>query len=146
MRELKKIKLAWPELNYSLGKGVLVFGPSGMPAIPRNDPWTPFAPSKMCCHQCLAPGELKALVTADAALCVQSIVPTIVFGVYAGLCTWRFLRRRSEAAADECKALAIRSASRLFCKGERGEMMSNEGGSALSELSKGFATSRPVSL
>ena len=37
VRELKKIKLAWPELNYSLGKGVLVLGPS-KPAIPRNDP------------------------------------------------------------------------------------------------------------
>ena len=37
LRELKKIKLAWPELNYSLGKGVLVLGPSE-PSIPRNDP------------------------------------------------------------------------------------------------------------
>ena len=37
VRELKKIKLAWPELNYSLGKGVLVLGPSE-PSIPRNDP------------------------------------------------------------------------------------------------------------
>ena len=33
----KKIKLAWPELNYSLGKGVLVLGPSE-PSIPCNDP------------------------------------------------------------------------------------------------------------
>ena len=28
LRELKKIKLAWPELNYSLGKGVLMLSPS----------------------------------------------------------------------------------------------------------------------
>ena len=34
LRELKKIKLAWPELNYSLGKGVLILSPS-KPAIPR---------------------------------------------------------------------------------------------------------------
>ena len=33
----KKIKLAGPELNYSLGKGVLVLGPSE-PSIPCNDP------------------------------------------------------------------------------------------------------------
>ena len=33
----KKIKLAWPELNYALGKGVLVLGPSE-PSIPCNDP------------------------------------------------------------------------------------------------------------
>ena len=37
LRELKKIKTAWPELNYALGKGVLVLGPSE-PSIPRNDP------------------------------------------------------------------------------------------------------------
>ena len=28
LRELKKIKLAWPGLNYSLGKGVLMLSPS----------------------------------------------------------------------------------------------------------------------
>ena len=28
LRELKKIKLAWPGLNYSLGKGVLILSPS----------------------------------------------------------------------------------------------------------------------
>ena len=28
LRELKKIKLAWPGLNYSLGKGVLILLPS----------------------------------------------------------------------------------------------------------------------
>ena len=28
IRELKKIKIAWPELNYSLGKGVLILHPS----------------------------------------------------------------------------------------------------------------------
>ena len=33
LRELKKIKLAWPDLNYSLGKGVLILSPS-KPAIP----------------------------------------------------------------------------------------------------------------
>ena len=32
-RELKKIKLAWPELNYSTAKGVLILSPS-KPAIP----------------------------------------------------------------------------------------------------------------
>ena len=34
LRELKKIKLAWPELNYSTAKGVLILSPS-KPAIPR---------------------------------------------------------------------------------------------------------------
>ena len=33
LRELKKIKLAWPELNYSMAKGVLILSPS-KPAIP----------------------------------------------------------------------------------------------------------------
>ena len=33
LRELKKIKLAWPELNYSTAKGVLILSPS-KPAIP----------------------------------------------------------------------------------------------------------------
>ena len=33
LRELKKIKAAWPELNYSTGKGVLILSPS-TPAIP----------------------------------------------------------------------------------------------------------------
>ena len=32
LRELKKIKLAWPELNYSTAKGVLILHPS-TPAI-----------------------------------------------------------------------------------------------------------------
>ena len=32
LRELKKIKLAWPELNYSTAKGVLILHPS-IPAI-----------------------------------------------------------------------------------------------------------------
>ena len=31
--ELKKIKIAWPGLNYSTGKGVLILHPS-TPAIP----------------------------------------------------------------------------------------------------------------
>ena len=34
LRELKKIKLAWPELNYATAKGVLILSPS-KPAIPR---------------------------------------------------------------------------------------------------------------
>ena len=33
IRELKKIKLAWPELNYSTAPGVLILHPS-TPAIP----------------------------------------------------------------------------------------------------------------
>ena len=33
LRELKKIKLAWPELNYATAKGVLILFPS-KPAIP----------------------------------------------------------------------------------------------------------------
>ena len=37
LRELKKIKLAWPELNYSTAKGVLVLLPSN-PSIPPADP------------------------------------------------------------------------------------------------------------
>ena len=28
LRELKKIKLAWPELNYTTGRGVLILLPS----------------------------------------------------------------------------------------------------------------------
>ena len=33
VRELKKIKLAWPELNYSTAPGVLILSPS-KPSIP----------------------------------------------------------------------------------------------------------------
>ena len=35
LRELKKIKLAWPGLNYRTGKGVLFILPS-KPAIPST--------------------------------------------------------------------------------------------------------------
>ena len=34
VRELKKIKRAWPELNYGTAKGVLILSPS-KPSIPR---------------------------------------------------------------------------------------------------------------
>ena len=37
LREFKKIKLAWPELNYTTAKGVLILSPS-QPAIPPADP------------------------------------------------------------------------------------------------------------
>ena len=37
LRELKKIKIAWPELNYGTAKGVLILSPS-KPAIPPADP------------------------------------------------------------------------------------------------------------
>ena len=37
LRELKKIKVAWPGLNYATAKGVLVVSPS-KPAIPPADP------------------------------------------------------------------------------------------------------------
>ena len=37
LRELKKIKLAWPELNYATAPGVLILLPS-KPAIPLADP------------------------------------------------------------------------------------------------------------
>ena len=36
LRELKKIKLAWPELNYSTARGLLILHPS-RPAIPPSD-------------------------------------------------------------------------------------------------------------
>ena len=36
LRELKKIKLAWPSLNYATGKGVLILLPS-IPVIPPSD-------------------------------------------------------------------------------------------------------------
>ena len=36
LRELKKIKLAWPELNYSTARGVLILHPS-TPLIPPSD-------------------------------------------------------------------------------------------------------------
>ena len=35
LRELKKIKTGWPDLNYSTAKGVLVLGPSE-PSVPRR--------------------------------------------------------------------------------------------------------------
>ena len=35
LRELKKIELAWPELNYRTGKGILVILPS-KPAVPST--------------------------------------------------------------------------------------------------------------
>ena len=36
LRELKKIKIAWPSLNYATGRGVLILSPS-VPAIPPLD-------------------------------------------------------------------------------------------------------------
>ena len=36
LRELKKIKLAWPGLNYTTAPGLLILHPS-MPAIPPSD-------------------------------------------------------------------------------------------------------------
>ena len=36
LRELKKIKLAWPELNYSAAPGVLILRPSPSPIAPLN--------------------------------------------------------------------------------------------------------------
>ena len=36
LRELKKIKIAWPSLNYATGRGVLILSPS-VPAIPPSD-------------------------------------------------------------------------------------------------------------
>ena len=36
LRELKKIKLAWPELNYSTTKGVLILSPSTPTIAPLN--------------------------------------------------------------------------------------------------------------
>ena len=38
LRELKKIKLAWPDLNYSTAKGVLILYPSA-PAIAPEEQW-----------------------------------------------------------------------------------------------------------
>ena len=35
LRELKKIKIAWPEFHYSTGRGVLILHPS-TPAIPPS--------------------------------------------------------------------------------------------------------------
>ena len=36
LRELKKIKLVWPELNYSTAKGVLILHPSTPGIVPLN--------------------------------------------------------------------------------------------------------------
>ena len=38
LRELKKIKLAWPELNYSTARGVLILHPSTPAIAPSSDP------------------------------------------------------------------------------------------------------------
>ena len=38
LRELKKIKLAWPELNYATAKGVLILYPSKPTIAPRTGP------------------------------------------------------------------------------------------------------------
>ena len=38
LRELKKIKLAWPELNYSMAPGVLILQPSTPTIAPLNQP------------------------------------------------------------------------------------------------------------
>ena len=38
LRELKKIKLAWPELNYSTARGVLILHPSTRPSRRLNKP------------------------------------------------------------------------------------------------------------
>ena len=36
LRELKKIKIAWPELNYATAKGVLILHPSTPAIAPLN--------------------------------------------------------------------------------------------------------------
>ena len=38
LRELKKIKLAWPELNYLTAPGVLILLPSAPGIAPSSDP------------------------------------------------------------------------------------------------------------
>ena len=38
LRELNKIKLAWPELNYSTARGVLILSPSAPAIAPSSDP------------------------------------------------------------------------------------------------------------
>ena len=38
LRELKKIKLAWPELNYATARGVLILHPSTPAIAPSSDP------------------------------------------------------------------------------------------------------------
>ena len=38
LRELKKIKLAWPELNYATAKGVLILSPSKPAIAPTTGP------------------------------------------------------------------------------------------------------------
>ena len=38
LRELKKIKLAWPELHYSTARGVLILHPSTPAIPPSSDP------------------------------------------------------------------------------------------------------------
>ena len=38
LRELKKIKLAWSELNYSTARGVLILHPSTPAIAPSSDP------------------------------------------------------------------------------------------------------------
>ena len=38
LRELKKIKMAWPELNYGTAPGVLIFLPSAPAIAPSSDP------------------------------------------------------------------------------------------------------------
>ena len=38
LRELKKIQLAWPELNYSTARGVLILSPSAPAIAPSSDP------------------------------------------------------------------------------------------------------------
>ena len=90
---------------------------------------TSLAPSKMCCHQCLAPErELKALVTADGRFALVYCSHNR-FGVLLDM-HMEVLAAAFEAAADECKALAIRFIQAVL-KGEQGEMMAKEGSSAL---------------
>ena len=38
LRELKKIKLAWPDLNYTTARGVLILSPSAPAIAPSSDP------------------------------------------------------------------------------------------------------------
>ena len=38
LRELKKIKIAWPELNYTTAKGVLILSPSKPAIAPTTGP------------------------------------------------------------------------------------------------------------
>ena len=98
LRELKKIKAAWPELNYATAKGVLILSPS-KPAIPQ----VPGVP-----HQLEQPGHVllrDRLVPQHAIFPVVAQLMGVQFSRLYGALDLAF-DKRAQTRFEQIKCLA----------------------------------------